>query len=134
MGKIWKLSNFRYLDVILDSNLTFKKHVKKVVNMVKFGLSNFRLPSSGGRQTIYACSDLLTSEILPHMLVTSKSDYSIESLYKQTRFLLTNQTVTTIVTIHKPNLSLSLRSCIVSTPMPAYDDQGKNLQDNKDSN
>lgn len=43
------VSNFRYLNAILDSNLTFKKHVKKVVNTVKFGLSNFRLPSSGGR-------------------------------------------------------------------------------------
>jgi hypothetical protein len=35
-------SNFKYLGVISDSNLTFKIHVKKVVKTVMFGLSNFR--------------------------------------------------------------------------------------------
>lgn len=35
------VSQFKYLGNIMDSNLTFEKHVKKVVNTVKFNLQNF---------------------------------------------------------------------------------------------
>ncbi len=36
------VSDFKYLGIILDSNLTFKKHVKKVANTIRYNLANFR--------------------------------------------------------------------------------------------
>lgn len=36
------VSEFNYLGIILDSKLKFKKHIKKVINTVKFSLFNFR--------------------------------------------------------------------------------------------
>ena len=36
------VSEFKYLGIIIDSNLSFKRHVKKVINTVKFNLANFR--------------------------------------------------------------------------------------------
>ena len=43
MGEELELvSHFRYLGVILDSNLTFKKHIKKVTCTINFNLKNFR--------------------------------------------------------------------------------------------
>ena len=36
------VSNFKYLGVVLDSNLTFKKHIKKVKSTINFNLKNFR--------------------------------------------------------------------------------------------
>ncbi len=40
--KLMVVSDFKYLGIILDSNLTFKKHVKKVANTVRYNLVNFR--------------------------------------------------------------------------------------------
>ena len=36
------VNEFKYLGVIYDSTLTFKSHVKKVANKVKFNLLNFK--------------------------------------------------------------------------------------------
>ncbi len=36
------VSEFKYLGVILDSNLTFKKQVKNVMQTTKYNLANFR--------------------------------------------------------------------------------------------
>lgn len=36
------VTQFKYLGVILDSSLTFKNHVKKVSNTIKFNLQNFK--------------------------------------------------------------------------------------------
>ncbi len=38
----WLCQIFKYLGIILDSNLTFKKHVKKVANTIRYNLANFR--------------------------------------------------------------------------------------------
>ena len=40
--KLQVVSDFKYLGVILDSNLSFKKQVKKVIQITKFNLANFR--------------------------------------------------------------------------------------------
>ena len=40
--KITVVSDFKYLGVTIDSNLTFKKQIKTVTNVIKFNLSNFR--------------------------------------------------------------------------------------------
>ncbi len=40
--KLMVVSDFKYLGIILDSNLTFKKHVKKVANTIRYNLANFR--------------------------------------------------------------------------------------------
>ena len=44
-GNLQRLNNkvvsvFRYLGIILDLNLSIKKHVKKVANAIKFNLAN----------------------------------------------------------------------------------------------
>lgn len=36
------VAQFKYLGVILDSNLTFKKHIQKVSNTIKFNLQNYK--------------------------------------------------------------------------------------------
>ena len=36
------VSEFKYLGVVLDPTLCFKSHVKKVAQVVKFNLQNFR--------------------------------------------------------------------------------------------
>lgn len=42
-GKSFKvLSDFKHLGIILNSNLSFKKHVKKVASTIKFNLAYFR--------------------------------------------------------------------------------------------
>ena len=41
-AEIELVPHFKYLGVILDSNLTFKKHIKKVSNTVKFNLQNVK--------------------------------------------------------------------------------------------
>lgn len=40
--KIQTVSHFKYLGVTVDSQLSFKKHIKQVCNTVKFNLRNFR--------------------------------------------------------------------------------------------
>ncbi len=40
--KLKVVSDFKYLGVILDSQLTFQKHTKKVAKIIKFNLANFR--------------------------------------------------------------------------------------------
>ncbi len=39
---IQTVSYFKYLGILIDSQLSFKKHVKQVCNTVKFNLRNFR--------------------------------------------------------------------------------------------
>lgn len=36
------VEQFKYLGVVFDSHLTFKQHVKKISNNIKFNLSNFQ--------------------------------------------------------------------------------------------
>ncbi len=36
------VTQFKYLGITLDANLTFKKHIKKVANTVRFRLENFK--------------------------------------------------------------------------------------------
>ncbi len=51
------ISDFKYLDVLIDSNLTFKSHIKGVCNCIKFNLANFR----------YICSCISTKAALMSM-------------------------------------------------------------------
>ncbi len=36
------VSDLKYLGIIIDANLSFKKQVKNVTNVIKFNLMNFR--------------------------------------------------------------------------------------------
>ena len=36
------VEQFKYLGVVFDSNLNFKQHVKKILHIIKFNLSNFK--------------------------------------------------------------------------------------------
>lgn len=40
--KISIVTQYKYLGMVLDSNLTFKEHVKKVTQTIKLNLANFR--------------------------------------------------------------------------------------------
>ena len=84
------VDNFKYLGIILDSHLTFKKQVNKVVKTVKFGLSNFRI--------IRPYISLQAAKLYMHAMILSHFNYCltswsqtgvttlrpVESLYKQT--------------------------------------------------
>lgn len=88
--KLMVVSDFKYLGIILDSNLTFKKHVKKVANTIKFNLANFR--HIRPYLTIEAANLFMHAMIFSHIsyCFTSWSQASktalkpIEVLYKQT--------------------------------------------------
>ena len=65
------VSEFRYLGVILDSTLSFRKHIKKVSNSVKYNLANFRQI----RNSLTSSAALL----FLHCMVFSHIDYCLTS-------------------------------------------------------
>lgn len=55
----------KYLGVILDSSLSFKKYVKKISKTMKYNLSNFKqIRPSLTTKNVFACYDLLSHGIL----------------------------------------------------------------------
>ena len=40
--KLLVMNEYKYLGIVIDTKLTFKTQVKKVVNRIKFNLNNFR--------------------------------------------------------------------------------------------
>ena len=88
--KLTAVPDFKYLGIILDCNLTFKKHVKKVANSITFNLPNFR------HVRPYLTTE--AAKLFMHAMIFSHISYcytswsqastttlkSIETLYKQT--------------------------------------------------
>lgn len=82
------VDKFKYLGVSLDPTLSFKNHVKKLRNTLKFNLANFRYIRNS--LTVEASSMYLNAMIIPHFLycITSWSQSNktvlkpLESLYK----------------------------------------------------
>lgn len=88
--KLKVVSDFKYLGIILDSQLTFQKHAKKVAKIIQFNLANFR--------HIRPCLTIEAAKLFMHSMTFSHITYcftswsqasttvlkSIESLYKQT--------------------------------------------------
>ncbi len=103
--KLEVVHEFKYLGLLLDSQLSFKKHVKKVVNIAKFNLANFRFIRNS--LTNEAAVLFMNSMIIPHITYcmttwtqTRRSFLKpVEIIYKQTLKVLDkkNQTVFTIV-------------------------------------
>lgn len=68
---------YKYLGVLIDSKLSFKSHIKRACNQIKFNLSNFRLHSSSnihtGSNNVYVLYDFfhmsLTVYLVGHKLV-----------------------------------------------------------------
>ena len=89
-NSIQVVSEFKYLGIILDSHLTFKKQVKKVTNTIKFNLANFR--HIRPYLTIDAAKLFMHAMIFSHITYcfttwsqTNTTNLKpIESLYKQT--------------------------------------------------
>ena len=89
-NSIQVVSEFKYLGITLDSHLTFKKHVKRVTNTIKFNLANFRhirpyLTTDAAKLFMHA---MIFSHITYCFTTWSQSNVTtlkpIESLYKQT--------------------------------------------------
>ena len=88
-AEIELVSHFKYLGVILDSNLTFKKHIKKVSNTIKFNLQNVKLIRPF--LTVNAAKSYLHSMILSHieycftnwLFACATNLKPIEQLYKR---------------------------------------------------
>lgn len=84
------VSDFKYLGITLDSNLTFKKHVKNVANTIKFNLSNFRhiRPYPTTEAAILFMHAMIFSHITYCFTTWSQTSLTtlkpIASLYKQT--------------------------------------------------
>ena len=88
--KLEAVSEFKYLGVLIDSNLSFKAHIKKVCNRVKFNLANFKY--------IRSCMSLEAAMMYMHSMIFSHITYCLTtwsqasntalkpllSLYKQT--------------------------------------------------
>lgn len=87
--QIETVTEFKYLGVLLDSNLTFKKHIKKMTKIIKYNLANFR--------QIRSSLSTEAAKVFLHALIFSHIAYCItcwgqasqttirplESLYKQ---------------------------------------------------
>lgn len=87
--KVRVVSDFKYLGIILDSQLSFKKHTKKVANVVKFNLANFK--------HIRSYLSMKAAKLFLHAMIFSHFSYCLtswsqanktilqplESLYKQ---------------------------------------------------
>ena len=71
--KLTTLSDFKYLGIILDSDLTVIKHVKKVANTITFNFANFRHVRP---YLTRGSLDLFSHLVLLHKLVTSKYNNS----------------------------------------------------------
>ena len=88
-GELALVSDFRYVGVILDSTLSFRKHIKKVSNSVKYNLANFRRIRNS--LTSSAALMFLHCMILSHIdycltswsLACTTALKPIESLYKK---------------------------------------------------
>ena len=91
------VEQFKYLGIILDPHLTFKDHVKKVVNMVKFGISNFKIirpyiPTEAAKLYMHGMILSHIKYCLTNWCQTGVTSFSlVESLYKQTLKVLDNK-------------------------------------------
>ena len=63
------VSDFKYLGVLIDNNLTFKEHIKKVSKCVKFNLSNFR--------HIRSCMSTKAALMYMHSMILSHITYCL---------------------------------------------------------
>uniref|UniRef100_A0A3P9IXE9 Reverse transcriptase domain-containing protein n=1 Tax=Oryzias latipes TaxID=8090 RepID=A0A3P9IXE9_ORYLA len=84
------VEQFKYLGIIFDSKLTFKDHVKKISNIVKFNLSNFKQIRSSlttEAAKVYMHS-LIFSHITYRLTTWSQTNEStlkpLKSLFKRT--------------------------------------------------
>ena len=88
--KIQTVSHFKYLGITVDSQLSFKKHIKQVCNTVKFNLRNFRYIRN--QLPLDAAKLYMHSMIFSHIpyCITSWSQTGkttlapLQTLYKQT--------------------------------------------------
>ncbi len=91
--KLEVVHSFKYLGLLTDSQLSFKKHVKKV-NIAQFNLANFRFIRNSS--TSEAAVLLMNSMIIPHITYcmttwtqTCRSFLKpVETIYKQTVFTI----------------------------------------------
>ena len=91
--RIQTVNEYKYLGIMLDSNLTFKHHVKKVSNILKFTLANFR--HLRNHMTTEAATMFMFSLIISHInyclptwaTANSTTLNPVISLYKQQKAL-----------------------------------------------
>lgn len=88
--KVQIVTEFKYLGIIIDSQLNFKSHATKTVNIIKFNLSNFRYIRNN--MSTQAAKMFMHSMIFSHITYCltswSQADQTtlkpLQSLYKQT--------------------------------------------------
>ena len=85
--KLLVMNEYKYLGIVIDTKLTFKTQVKKVVNRIKFNLNNFRyirnnLTTEASKLYMHA---MILSHINDHQLDTDIKNHfaTVERLYKQ---------------------------------------------------
>lgn len=78
--KLLVVNEYKYLGIVIDSQLTFKTQVKKVVNRIKFNLNNFR----------YIRNNLTTeaSKLYMHAMILSHINYCLTSWTQTSRTTL----------------------------------------------
>lgn len=97
--RIQVVSEFKYLGVYIDNNLTFKSHIKKVCNHIKYNLANFRYVRScmSKRAAMMFMHSMILSHITYCLTTWSQaSNTSLKpllSLYKKTLKVLDKKSI-----------------------------------------
>uniref|UniRef100_A0A3P9HG26 ribonuclease H n=1 Tax=Oryzias latipes TaxID=8090 RepID=A0A3P9HG26_ORYLA len=88
---IQSVSEYKYLGITIDTQLTFKSHIKKVVNSIKFNLSNFRHLRNN--------LTLEAAKLYYNAMIVSQMTYCMTSWASACRTILKP-----LQTVHKPAL------------------------------
>ena len=79
--KVRVVPDFKYLGIILDSQLSFKKHAKKVANTVKFNLAIFK--------HIRPYLPMKAAELFLHAMIFSHFSYCLTSWSQANKTIVT---------------------------------------------
>ena len=69
------VSEVKYLGIVIDSNLTFKKHIEKASQRFRFSLANFKYLRNTmifNAAKLYVNAMVMSPNILPHKLGTNR--------------------------------------------------------------
>lgn len=93
------VSDFKYLGVYIDNNLTFKLHIKKVCNRIKYNLANFIY--------VRSCMSKRAAMMFMHSMILSHITYCLTT-WSQAR----NTSLKPLLSLYEKTIKVLDRKCI----------------------